>query len=72
MSQGEILDILKKEKKPLSAREIIEQLDINPKRVYVLIKILLKYEEIKCIEIPRDLAMKLYRSKRRMRLYYVI
>ena len=72
MSQGEILDILKKEKKPLSAREIIEQLDINPKRVYVLIKILLKYEEIKCIEIPRDLAMKLYRSKRRMRLYYVV
>ncbi len=71
MSQGEILEVLKKEKKPLSAAEIINQLDINPKRVYVLIKILLKYEEIKCIEIPKDLAMKLYRSKRRMRLYYV-
>ena len=72
MSQGEILEVLKKEKKPLSAAEIINQLDINPKRVYVLIKILLKYEEIKCIEIPRDLAMKRYHSKRRMRLYYVV
>lgn len=71
MSQGEVLDILKKEKRPISAKEIIEKLDLNEKRVYVLLGILLKYDEIKCIEIPRDLAMKMYRSKRRMRLYYV-
>ena len=72
MSQGDILEILKKERRPLAASEIIKQLDINAKRVYVLINILLKYDEIKCIEIPRDLAMKMYKSKRRMKLYYVI
>ena len=71
MSQSDVIEVLKKEKRPISAEEIIQKLDISGKRVYVLINTLLKYEEIKCIEIPRDLAMKMYNSKRRMRLYYV-
>ena len=72
MSQGDILEVLKKQKEPISAKEIGNELDINEKHIHVSIKILLKYDEVKCIEIPREIAM--VRSpgcKRRMRLYYV-
>ena len=71
MSQGEVIDILKKQKEPIPARKIAEMLDINEKRVYVLINCLLHYDEIKCIEITRGEAMEKYSCKRRMRLYYV-
>jgi len=71
ISQEEVIDILEKEKKPLAISEIAEKLNhLNKKRIHVIIKCLLEHEEIKCIEIPVDLSMKMYKVKRRMRLYY--
>lgn len=77
MGQGEIFEILKNKKIPLSASEIIDEMlktnsDCNVKGVFVLLGKLIKHNEIKYLEIPRGLAMKRYNSKRRMRLYYVI
>ena len=72
MGQGDILEALQEQKKPLSIPEIAKILDTESIRtVFALVKKLLKTNDISCIEIPRDLAMKMYRCKRRMRLYYV-
>lgn len=72
MGQGDVLEILEKQMKPLSVPEIAEIMDhTNPKKVFTLIKKLLESNDISCLEIPRQLAMKMYKCKRRMRLYYV-
>ena len=71
MGQGEVMNVLEGFKKPVAISEIANLLpDLSKKRIHVIITCLLKFNEIKCIEIPRDLAMKMYKVKRRMRLYY--
>jgi Fe2+ or Zn2+ uptake regulation protein len=72
MSQGEIIDILEKEGKPISAKEIADQVgNTNSKSVFITLRILLEHHEIKCIEIDKEQARKLYNSYRRLRLYYI-
>lgn len=71
MGQGEIIELLEKENKPLSRTEIAVKLDTSPIKVSIRIAKLLKHNEIKCIEIPRDLALKMYKCRKRMRVYYV-
>ena len=73
MSQGEVLEVLKEQKEPISAKEIANKIDTNQKHVYVSLKCLIKYKEVKCIEITRDEAKKRYGNgyNRRLRLYYV-
>lgn len=70
MGQGEVLSILEKQNKPLSRTEIANILQEPPEIISHLIKKLIKGDYIKIIEIDRVQAMKLYHSKRRMRLYY--
>lgn len=76
MGQSEIIQVLEKAKKPLSRKEIAialqeDALKIEAIKVSMLLKKMLKYSEIKCIEIDRSQAIKHYNCKRRMRLYYV-
>lgn len=71
MSQSDVLLVLKKHKKPLSAAEIAIELKDQKSHVGHCIKGLIKSREINIIEINREQAMKFYHSKRRMRLYYV-
>lgn len=71
MSQEDIIKFLKNKKIPLSVDEISKHMDTNKSRVFVLIKILVQHKEIKFMEINREVALKLYNSKRRMKLYYV-
>jgi hypothetical protein len=73
MSQEEVVELLEKVKKPLSAREISEALDIAFALVSCNIKKLVKANEIKIIELTREEAAERYHStnfKRRMRLFY--
>jgi len=66
-----VIDILKKADKPLSRTEIAELLGEQPTKISLLIKRMLKYGEVKCIEINRQQALKHYKCKRRMRIYYL-
>lgn len=75
MGQGEIIEVLKKTKRPMSAQEIAEQLKEPTTKICKKINILLKYGEVECIEIDRWKARLLYNNeniKRRMKLYLVI
>ena len=71
MAQEVIVNLLKKNKKPLSRSEIALQLNLDPIMVSHNIRKLLKYYEVKCIEINRFQAMKEYGCRRRIRLYYI-
>lgn len=70
MVQEEIIKVLEKSKVPLSADEIA--LEIKTSQVHICrgLQKMLKYNEIKCIELNKDLAYKFYKCKRKMRLYY--
>lgn len=71
MGQQEVIEILQKAKKPLSRTEIAERLNETAIKISILIRRMLKYGEVKCIEINRKQALKYYNCKRRMRIYYV-
>ncbi len=71
MSQSEIIDLLEKQEKPLSVGEISKLLDDNQKKISRCIAKMLKYDEIKFVEIDRIVAMEIYHCKHRMRLWFV-
>lgn len=71
MTQQEIIDVLKKSGKPLSRSEIAKELNADKILVSHSINRLIYARDIKVIEIDRHQALKLYRCKRRMRLYYI-
>lgn len=74
MSQSEILELLEKEKFPLSLGEICEKLgDDSNNAKYKINKVLSKliqHKEIRFIELDRTLSMKFLGCKRGIRLYY--
>lgn len=68
-----MIELLEKVKRPLSTREISDELGIAFALVSCNIKKLIKANEIKIIELTREEAAERYHStnfKRRMRLYY--
>jgi len=74
MGQEEICEVLKKHNKPLTRTQIAQELNENPCKISKSLRVLLKYNEIKCIEISRIEAQKLFNNvnyKRRLRLYYL-
>lgn len=71
MAQGDILEILEKAIKPMSRGQIAQILQVNPCKVSRDIRMLLKYKEIKCVEIDCEQAMKFYSCHRRMLVYYI-
>jgi DNA-binding transcriptional ArsR family regulator len=74
MSASEIIDLLEKEKKPLSRREIAEKIDATPCRVSHHLKKLVIHKEVQVLEISRFDAKIYFKNNapsRRMRLYFV-
>ena len=71
MSQSEIIDLLEKQEKPLSVGEISKILNENQKKISRCLASLLKYSEVCFIEIDRIDAMKNYKCKHRMRLWFL-
>lgn len=69
--QSEIIALLEKQKEPLGRTEIAIILKSTPVKVSVAIRQLLKYKEVKCLEIDHYEAMKRFGCKRRVRLYYI-
>lgn len=71
MSQQEILTVLEKSKVPLTAREISEKLGKLEVHVCADLRSLLKFNEVKVMELNKELSMKFYKCKRRLRLFHV-
>ena len=71
MSQSEIINLLEKKTTPLSVGEIAILLDDNQKKISRCLASMLKYHEVSFIEIDRIKAMKNYKCKHRMKLWFV-
>ena len=73
MSQQEIMELLEKEKRPLSRREIAEKLESDPNKISELLRKLLCSNSINCTEIDRHEAKRLYKDSaplRKLKLYF--
>ena len=78
MGQYEILEFLEKCSEPMSAKEIAEAIEDDYYKVCKRIRRLLKFKEIRCIELSQQQALRRYEKKgvvielkRRMRLYFI-
>jgi DNA-binding MarR family transcriptional regulator len=74
MGQGDIIEVLEKHNKPISRRQIAEELDWEVVKVSHLIKRMLANGSVKCIELDRFQSGKMLgmnRPFRRIRLYYL-
>lgn len=71
MGQAEIIKVLEKCKVPMSADELAKKLGTTKIKVCMDLAPMLKYNEVECIELKRELAMKFYNCKRKLRLYYL-
>ena len=71
MGQAEVIEVLEKSKVPLSSKEIAIILKDTECKINYILNRLYKYNEIEIIELNKELAMKFYKCKRRMRLYYL-
>lgn len=72
MGMEEVLNYLKKNgKEPLSRTEIANGLGEDPNKISVIIGKLLKWKEVKAIEINRIEAKKRFGANRRMCLYII-
>lgn len=71
MAQSDIIKLLNTKAKPLSRTEIAELLGETPTKISAILRRLLKYKEIKYIELDRVEAMDKYGCKHRMRLWFI-
>lgn len=71
MSQQDVLNILIEFNKPVSRGEIAKELDEQPCKISKILLKLLIQKEIKCIEIDKEQANKMYNCRRRIKLYYI-
>lgn len=71
MGQAEVYQVLEDSKVPLSSKEISEVLNEPEDKVLKYLHVMVRYKEVDFIELNKDLAMKFYKCKRRMRLFYV-
>lgn len=71
MGQQEVIEVLEKSETPLSRREIAEKIKAHPNLVSLHLRKLLLHGEVKCKEVGRKKANTIYKSKRRLRVYYL-
>lgn len=67
------MDILEKSDKPLSRTQIADMIGIKPRKVSLVIRRLLKFKDIECLELDRFKAAEVLgwdRPVRRVRFYY--
>jgi DNA-binding transcriptional regulator GbsR (MarR family) len=72
MSQVEVLGVLEKSNVPMSAKEIAEILKIREPKVHLALRTMCRFNEVDFIILNRKLAMKFYKTKRSMKLYFVV
>lgn len=70
MGQQEIIEILSKIHFPLSRADLSILLNDTVEKTSKHLKTLLHTGDIKSIEVDKDLSLKVFNSKRRLRLYY--
>lgn len=71
MGQVEVLQVLEKSKVPLSAHEIADEMKERLDKICRILTALEKFNEVQFFELNKNLAMKFFKAKRRMKLYYV-
>ena len=71
MSQSEVLELLKKEIEPITVREMSIKLNDSYIKISKDINKMLKYKEVCFIEMDRVEALKKFKCKRRVRLFYI-
>jgi len=71
MGQSEVYYLLKKQTEPLAVGEIARLMNDNQKKISLHLAKMYKYNEVQCIEINRFEAMKRYKCKHRMRLWFI-
>ncbi len=74
MGQGEVFKVLEKSEVPMSRDQIAKVIDELPVNVSKIINLLLKHNDIKCVEMDRYQSAKLLNWAnpiRRTRFYYV-
>jgi len=71
MGQAEVIEFLKSADKPLTAREISEQLDESYSKISKDLHTLLKWGEVSYIVIDKDTALRSYGCKRRLKLFFL-
>lgn len=71
MGQAEVFDVLKNSNVPLSSREIASILNTEEFKVTKILNVLIRFNEVETMDLNKELSMKFYKCKRRMRLYYV-
>ena len=73
MGQQDVLDVLENSKSPLTAKEIAKELEDDICQIIKILARLLneRNAEVKIIELNKQLAMKFYGCKHKMRLFYV-
>lgn len=69
LSQENIINCLKKNKRAMSRTEIAQEINLNPCRVSFLLSKLLRWNEVVVVEIDRKEARKRFGVKRRMMLF---
>ena len=71
MGQYEVIQVLKKNNRPMSRTEIAIILNERPVKISFQLKRLLYNKEIHFLELNRIKAWQIYKCKRRMRLYFI-
>jgi len=73
MGSQDVLDILENSKYPLTAKEIAQKLEDDICQIIKIISRLLKEKntEVKVKELDKQLAMKFYGCKHKIRLFYI-
>ena len=71
MGQGDVIEFLRKQKEPLSRREIAEKMNECDTKISAILRKLCEYEEVHSIEIDRLEAMIKYNSKRGLKVFYI-
>jgi|TARA_B100000315_G_scaffold110119_1_gene100982 hypothetical protein len=75
VGQQEVIDVLQKSNKPLSRSQIAKILKVNEVLISRILNTLLKFDEIKCIELDRHQVAQLLgwdSPWRRTRFYYCL
>ncbi len=71
MGQEEIIELLEKEKKELSSKEIANKLNANQYSIHKAIRILLKNKEIRYKTLKIKEALENYNRKGIMKVYFM-
>jgi hypothetical protein len=71
MGQQQIISFLEKQDKPLTRSEIAKGIGASPDNVTKRLRVLIDHHEVNFIEVDYKEAQRIYKLKRRVKVYYV-